>query len=89
MNDKNVNKDFNSSWPNDTIWHHRSKPSLDQVRACHLFRITWTNDNYMSIGPMGTNTREILEVLKKICPWHEYIFCRYLFITLSNIILMG
>ena len=28
--------DFNSLWPSDAIWHHRSKSTLVQVMACCL-----------------------------------------------------
>ena len=42
--------EFNSLWPSDAIWHHRSKSTLVQVMACCL-----TAPSHHAPKPMLTN----------------------------------
>ena len=51
----------NSSWPSDTIRHHRSINigSGNGLSPVQHQTITWTKGSLLSIGPLGTNFNEI------------------------------
>ena len=55
---------FNSLWPNDAIWQHRSRSTLVQVMAwcLHAWRhqaITWTNVDWSSAKSNDIHIRAI------------------------------
>ena len=50
---------FNSLWPSDAIWWHRSGSTLAQVMACWHQAITWTNVDLSSVRSSDIHLRAI------------------------------
>ena len=68
---------FNSLWPNDAIWQHRSRSTLVQVMAwcLHAWRhqaITWTNVDWSSAKSNDIHIRAISRDASTTNHWNPF-----------------